>query len=347
MRNKKLFLLSGIWLLVAVFAVARAAAPTVRAVITPDSIGIGQQAVLQVEVTKDIMQMVDFPVFNDKLGERIEILAEHPADTAKTGTRTERYTKKYVITCFDAGEYLLGEYPMLYADKNVLDTIFSTDPLVLKVGTYAIDTATQEIFDIRPPVSVPLKVGEFGYWLFYGLLAASLLFLLIRWIVLRRRQSKPIFGRVRPAEPAHVAAIRKLQALHHQKLWQNNRHKSYYTGLTDILREYLAGRYGMRAQEMTSAEIIAAMQAMSPVPKYEEEIGALLRTADLVKFARYVPAADDNEAAYLHAFYFVEETKPVDEEGKPLEPQAGPDEETAPSGTETESDSNHAKRNDL
>lgn len=334
MIHKKLFLLSSLWLAVAVSATVRAAAPTVRAEITPDSIGIGQQAVLQVEVTKDIMQMVDFPVFNDKLGERIEILAEHPTDTTKTGARTERFTKKYLITSFDAGEYLLGKYPMLYADKNVVDTIFSVEPLVLKVGTFAIDTATQEIYDIRPPLSVPLKVGEFGYWLFYSLLGGSLLFLLIRWIVLRRRQSKPIFGRVRPAEPAHVAAIRKLQALHHQKLWQNNRHKAYYTGLTDILREYLAGRYGIHAPEMTSPEIIDALRGMSSVPKYTDEIGKLLRTADLVKFARYVPAADDNETAYLHVFYFVEETKPVDEEGKPLEPQAGPDEETETEATE-------------
>ena len=41
---------------------------------------------------------------------------------------------------------------------------------------------------------------------------------------------------------------------------------------------------------------------------------AILRDADLVKFAKATPPAEENEADYLKAYYFVEETKPVEEE---------------------------------
>ena len=44
------------------------------------------------------------------------------------------------------------------------------------------------------------------------------------------------------------------------------------------------------------------------------ELTALLREADLVKFAKATPEAARNEEAYQWAYYFVEETKPVEEQ---------------------------------
>ena len=37
-----------------------------------------------------------------------------------------------------------------------------------------------------------------------------------------------------------------------------------------------------------------------------------MRDADLVKFAKATPEAEDNELAFDKAYYFVEETKPVE-----------------------------------
>ena len=122
--------------------------------------------------------------------------------------------------------------------------------------------------------------------------------------------------------PPHVEAIRALEGLHNQKLWQNNKHKAYYSGLTDILRRYLAGRYGIGALEMTSDEIIDAVRPLDLPRKSAMELTALLREADLVKFAKATPEAEQNEADYLKAYYFVEETKvaEAEEEAQEQEP---------------------------
>jgi len=48
--------------------------------------------------------------------------------------------------------------------------------------------------------------------------------------------------------------------------------------------------------------------------KARMDLTAILRDADLVKFAKATPEAEQNEADYLKAYYFVEETKPVEEE---------------------------------
>jgi uncharacterized phage-like protein YoqJ len=42
------------------------------------------------------------------------------------------------------------------------------------------------------------------------------------------------------------------------------------------------------------------------------DLVSVLRDADLVKFAKATPEAEDNELAFDKAYYFVEETKPVE-----------------------------------
>ena len=65
---------------------------------------------------------------------------------------------------------------------------------------------------------------------------------------------------------------------------------------------------------MTSDEIIDAMRAEELPDKARMDLTAILRDADLVKFAKATPPAEENEADYLKAYYFVEETNPVEEE---------------------------------
>ena len=122
-----------------------------------------------------------------------------------------------------------------------------------------------------------------------------------------------------PPLPPHEAALAALEKLRAQRLWQEGKHKLYYSALTDILRTYIAGRYGVSAMEMTSDEIIAAMRSIELPDKARADLTAILRDADLVKFAKAEPDAEQNEQNYLRAYYFVEETKRVEQtsvEGK-------------------------------
>ena len=43
------------------------------------------------------------------------------------------------------------------------------------------------------------------------------------------------------------------------------------------------------------------------------DLVSLLRDADLVKFAKATPEAAENESAFSKVYYFVEETKPVEQ----------------------------------
>ena len=56
--------------------------------------------------------------------------------------------------------------------------------------------------------------------------------------------------------------------------------------------------------------------------KARMDLTAILRDADLVKFAKATPEAEQNEADYLKAYYFVEETKVAEE--SPAETEDSP-----------------------
>lgn len=63
---------------------------------------------------------------------------------------------------------------------------------------------------------------------------------------------------------------------------------------------------------MTTDEIVVAMKEIEMPKKNTMDLVAVLRDSDLVKFAKAMPEAADNEEAYQKAYWFVEETKPVE-----------------------------------
>ncbi|OUQ54090.1 hypothetical protein B5E60_04055 [Alistipes sp. An116] len=289
--------------------------PVVTAHIEPDSIMIGDRFDYVIDVEKDLVQVVDFPVFDPRDG-KLELVESLPVDTLERDGRHLRLRKRYRLAAFDEGKYNLGVAQVLYADKNILDTLRSRDSLYLEVATFQIDSTSQSIYDLKGQKTLPFRLSEIRGYLLWGLLVLLILAAgawgLHRWLAKHGKGFGDLF-KPAPPLPPHVAAIQALEALHNQKLWQNNRHKQYYSGLTDILRTYIAGRWGIGAMEMTSDEIIAAMRGEELPDKARRDLESILRDGDLVKFAKATPDAEQNESDYLKAYYFVEETKLVEE----------------------------------
>lgn len=296
--------------------------PQVRARVEPDSIGIGDRFDYVIEVDKDLVQVVQFPEFTPAGEGEIELVESLPVDTLSRDGRRLRLMKRYRLAAFDEGRYNLGAARVLYADKNIVDTLRSRDSVYLEVTTFQIDSTSQSIYDLKPQKTLPFRFREIsGYvkWaVLFVLVLLAVAYALNRYLQSRGKGLGDLF-KAAPPQPPHVVAIRALEALHHQKLWQNNRHKQYYSQLTDILRTYIDGRWGVSAMEMTSDEIIVSMRSAELPDKARMDLTAILRDADLVKFAKATPDAEQNEADYLKAYYFVEETKLVLDEPKAAE----------------------------
>lgn len=299
----------------AVAASAQSERPEVRASLTPDSVLLGDEVLLTIDVRKDQVQVVGFPSFDTGENGELELIEELPLDTVERDGRRQHLRKRYRLAAYGEGTLALGRTPLAYLDKNINDTIYSVDSLVLYIEPIEIDTTTMTINDIKRPKDMPLRWGEFSGYLWRGAVAVLLLVALIAliiWLVHKYNITMPNPFRPKEVVPPHVEAIKALEALHHQKLWQNGRFKDYYSALTDILRRYIADRYEFGAMEMTTDEIIVALREQEMPDKSRRNLIEILRTADLVKFARVIPDEQYHEQAYLNAYYFVEETKAVE-----------------------------------
>ena len=133
-------------------------------------------------------------------------------------------------------------------------------------------------------------------------MVAGLIVLLVYMV--RRRRGKG----GESSEPAHIVALRKLDALRGQEHWAPERQKQFWSSVTDILREYIASRYGVPAPEMTSREIMEALCSLNVGESLGEGLDRLFGTAGYVKFAKHTAPSEDNASAVPMAVRFVTET---------------------------------------
>ena len=290
-------------------------APKISGTVEPDSIGIGDRFLYTIEVERDLMQEVYFPDFKQSV-EHYEMIEDRPVDTLSREGRRLKLRKSYLMAAFQEGIHnVLPE--VMYLDKNIIDTLRGDDTLRLMVTTFEIDSTSHTIFDIKPQRTLKFKFGEIsGYvtWTIIAIIILVLLFLIAKRILAHYGKSFSDIFKPAPPLPPHEIALRDLKKLHSERLWQEGNHKLYYSGLTDILRAYIAGQFGVGALEMTSDEIIDAMRGVEIPQKQKMDLTELLRDADLVKFAKAMPEAEANEAAYTMALSFVEQTMPQPEE---------------------------------
>jgi hypothetical protein len=220
-------------------------------------------------------------------------------------------TQTLLITSFDSGYYAIP--PFKFTISGDTNKIFETEPLLFSVNTIAIDT-TQNIKDIKPPIEVPFSWKEllpYVYWGIGGLAVLAALIILTR-NYLKKRKKKPLPEIIAPKIPPHVTALEQLEKLKEEKLWQQGKLKQYYSGLSDILREYIEHRFYINAMEQVTDEIMYAFRTADASDEIKAKLRQVLFLADLVKFAKEQPLPNENELCIENAFEFVNCTKKED-----------------------------------
>ena len=132
---------------------------------------------------KDLVQVVEFPEFDPRDG-KIELVENCPVDTLERDGRRLKLRKRYRLAAFDEGKYNLGAAQVLYADKNILDTLRSTDSVYLEVATFQIDSTSQSIYDLKPQKTLPFRFREIKGYVTWGILILLILLILLVLLVL-------------------------------------------------------------------------------------------------------------------------------------------------------------------
>jgi len=216
------------------------------------------------------------------------------------------------LTSFDAGSYELPELGAIlgYYDGGT-DTLRFPGRTVEFVNC-PVDTTkfTPENIHIPPTDIVRFPWTAREWWTLIAIIAGSLLaaaglvFLLWRLIRLNREKWVAV-----PQDPAHIRALRKIDAYRSDSYWAAEKQKGFYSGITDALKEYIGERYGFDAPEMTSHEVLHTLKRESTLPKdLRDGLGHLFEVADYVKFARHTAPDEENAAVVPFATRFVTQT---------------------------------------
>ena len=245
----------------------------------------------------------------DTLCDKVEILKALEADTSDIHNGRIQIDQQLLLQSFDSGTYVLN--PIRYVQGN--ETIAS-NRLVLKVMPVPVDTLTT-IHDYADVQDVDRRFVDYlpDFLVDYGLWILALIIVLGAGYYLYRRLSRK---GVETKEkviviPPYELAIQELDSLRSDKLCEQGREREFYTRLTDILRQYLQGRFGINAMEMTSTQIRHMLKTNEETRLSKRNMDQVLETADFVKFAKVRPLPEDNTRSFNSAIQFVEDTKPL------------------------------------
>lgn len=274
--------------------------------LSKDSILIGDQVVwstiLQVPQGKKLLiEPYQESIAADSA--KIDLLQEIRLDTISTKNGLMEIEGKLLFTSFDSGYYKM---PMPLFIIDGVDTLNFDMPFVA-VNTIQVDTTGFQMYDIKGQIVYPIKFKEVFPWILLVILILAIAYLVYRYIKYKK-DNKDFFGKPVVVDPPHIVALRELDKLRSQKLWQGGKEKIFYTQVADTLRLYLEGRYKISAMEKTSAEIMNELKENKIDANSYNELNGLFTLADLVKFAKYTPIEAENENVIPTAVKFVNTT---------------------------------------
>jgi hypothetical protein len=269
-----------------------------------DSMLLGDQVEMTLSIAYSAALALEFPEIGDTLMPSIEVLRRSKLDTISISADSIKVERRYTLTCFDAGViYTMPQYQFIIGEETIV-----SNEVKLKVMYPPMDS-TWRPNDIKPPIDYPITLAEALPWVAGGLLVLAIAaFLIYYWD--RRRRNQPLFFKPKPKEPAHVVALRNLQLLKEEQLWQQGRIKDFHTRISEILRTYIEDRFAISAMEQTSDEILFSFESGNACGAKElDMLREVFAISDLVKFAKYSAAPDENETAFVRVKSFVEQTK--------------------------------------
>ena len=245
------------------------------------------------------------PEFKLEKDSPLEIVGSWQLDSTRVSKKKEspaRYDIRasIVLSAFWGGTYELPDIPVLLDGDTLV--FHAAEPLEVK--ELPVDMENFQPNDIKPQVKFPYTFKEVFPWVMGALVLAALIYLLVRWLLSRRKAAIEKEN----AEPAHIRALRKLDAYRSDKFWAPEKQKVFYSGVTDALREYIASRYGVGAMEMTTAEIFEGLKGTDVPEELYQEMKELFERADFVKFAKFTASDEDNAKVLPGAVRFVTTT---------------------------------------
>ena len=276
-------------LILSLFGWAELFSQTISSSVDRNKILIGEKIILTIKVEdakpqNAIAQWINLP---DTIN-HFEVVDRGKIDTISVDGIIN-YQQIINITSFDSGQW---QIPALDVQLASVSQTLSTSPIIIDVLPVDV-SQLKDYHDVKEILEVQ---DESSRLIIIILIIVTLLAIaIVIWLLRRKKKqtttsSHPIDNR-QPLEWA-LAEINKLQL---ENLPNQGLVKQFYQRLTDISRQYFYRQLRQSAIHQTTEEWMLTLQDMQVDNETKTAFFQFLRLADIVKFAKYIPPADEHD----------------------------------------------------
>ena len=263
---------------------------SVTASVESDSILIGKELNYTIDVNAEKVENIIFPDSTSFVP--FELISETKVDTLKQDNGF-RFSKKYGITSFDEGDFIIPKIKIQIGDK-----LFSTDSKKITVNLVEVDTTKQGLYEIKPSfdkfssiqiLKLSLK-NNYPVILFVIFLVLTLFYFRFKVIEF----FNPLLNIIPTLRPIELIKKRLID-LEKINIDSGAEIKFFYSELTFAIRSFFEKEVYDKALESTTNELILKLNNLSEIKSFAitkdsiNRIEDIFKRADLVKFAKYLP----------------------------------------------------------
>lgn len=235
-----------------------------------------------------------------------EILGYQALPSRDAGGGQLERAYEYTLTAWTPGKVTLPAIAFSWTTTGRRKGVFRTEPAAIQVDSVL--AREKDPKEMRPPK------GFIGFrsvwpWIWAGLAVLSVAALIWWWRRRRIRAEAAAGGAPAvPARPPEETAREALEELAASGLAESGEIKLFYIRLSDIVRRYIEGRFGISALDRTTAELLPEIRRNPALSRLAPEIRNFFEDCDLAKFAKYIPKPEDITTDLAHARRVVDET---------------------------------------
>jgi hypothetical protein len=242
-----------------------------------------------------------------------EIIETSKIDTIEFEDNSKSIEQTIIFTSFDSGKWIFPALPINFAvvAGQPLQK-FQTDSFFVNVS-YSPPDSTNQLRDIKPIIKVSLSDYTWYYIIGGSILLLIIVILLYRYFKKRKK--------IKPAKSSSNLspfdeAMMELKKLAQYNLYNADEVKLFHTRLSAVFKNYLSRKLSTDLENETTGDLLISIKKNNMQPDDISKLATALRCTDAVKFAKYLPQAEESNDCLQK----IKEIIIVTESSKPLTP---------------------------
>lgn len=213
-----------------------------------------------------------------------DLLEQQPTEKRKQ-TDYMVFEKTLVIAFFKTGDFEIGPFSVQLIKENKIVESKKTNSVPVTVKS----VLKEEDKDIKRLKGLIDIKGNPWYLLKYVIAALAVLGLIIFFILRIRKRRKTVPAPAKPLMSPLEELEFRLKELAEQKLIETGKLKLHFIQLTQIIKYFINRNYGFNAEDFTTEETLYYLNRDETDGLILDNMRFVFNTADLVKFAKFIP----------------------------------------------------------